>query len=364
MSTEAKPVCQLPILNLFVDRPETTDDKVILFCNGIFNTENDARKSAQLISENFGNRQVVICYNPTWVSFFFCQSTKKLFPEIVTDEVVALQEAQEQALAFQLMREINRLIIQKKHVYLFAHSHGAYLSKLALQKLNELQKSKRVLVRANIDVYTFGGITIIPNTLTKDAPINLRVMNCLFNWDGWAHPFGACLRDGTKEHVQTAREAWWAKRELFRDNSTAISRSDIDTYCALDSQYFHDEAEKGTITACNIFFQNGIEADFTVLRNAACNGYYAGLFLEQCGALARNQQKQTEAQSSPWFYRPPQPSILDSCYFAIAQLAQIVGPVLTHQGELNPYKQLIYAFVENHTFESYKIFFKNYPGAL
>lgn len=132
--------------------------KTLMFCNGINNDLDDAKKNARIISEAFGGRQVVVCHNPTTANdiaedFLGSKSNKEKNLSILLGEKI-----------IEFLTKNSRLLI------LFVHSHAALLAKKALKSLDSNNREK-------VRVYSFGGITMIPKRLA------IRVENYIFDED-------------------------------------------------------------------------------------------------------------------------------------------------------------------------------------
>lgn len=149
-------------LHIVGDQPDSKS--VILSCNGIQNSLEDAKKMGRSISEKFGGRQVYVFHNPTTLSQYWDPKQRRI---------------QEGKLAHALALNICRLQVEKKSLQIFAHSHGAVLVEKALDKIGKT-KGLGSKVADKVEVYAFGGATIIPNRLAK------KVQNYVFEEDGIA----------------------------------------------------------------------------------------------------------------------------------------------------------------------------------
>lgn len=160
------------------------DNRVLIYCNGIMNSINDAEESGRLISKVFGNKIVTICYNPTSGVQFLLQAANKV------------QQQAELAFSVFLRRVICEALGVNSQVILFAHSHGAFISLQALE--NELIQEQR----DRIHVYTLGGVAMIPKSLAA------RVENYVCDLDYFATPIGSMFRGNTLGIVNSALLVW------------------------------------------------------------------------------------------------------------------------------------------------------------
>ncbi len=146
-------------LHVVGDQPDSKS--VILSCNGIQNSLEDAKEMGCSISEKFGGRQVHVFHNPT--SLFQYWDPKK-------------REQQETKLVKYLAFNIRRLLDGKESMQIFAHSHGTVLVEKALRAIRNA-KGLGSKVTSKIEAHAFGGATVIPNRLAG------KVYNYLFERD-------------------------------------------------------------------------------------------------------------------------------------------------------------------------------------
>ncbi len=127
-------------------------DKSLLYCNGICSNHADESQRAnfdqqtELLTSVFPNRKVVVYNNPTGLGEFFTND--------------AAQNEQIEAIATQFSKLIREKIkdAKQERVPIVAHSHGALITKLALERLQAEE-------RAMVDVYAFGGVVMLPKAL-------------------------------------------------------------------------------------------------------------------------------------------------------------------------------------------------------
>jgi len=137
----------------YVGKTEDIGGRTLLFCNGIMNDFDSARNGALLISNAFGGRKVFIFHNPTMLNNYFDRS----FEEIV-DQVDLGTELSKKIHTFITNHREEGIAESQICITLFAHSHGAFVTHMALIALNQANKDK-------LKVYTFGGAIVIPNRL-------------------------------------------------------------------------------------------------------------------------------------------------------------------------------------------------------
>lgn len=156
-------------------KKSTHQNRIFMFCNGINNSQQDAIDRAKQMSELFDNAKVILAHNPTREITFFAWN--------VTQEI----RNKEEELSASLAQRISDLLNDDKNIMiLFAHSHGTFLTKRALELLKDKNKNKQVRV------FGFGGVTMIPKEL------GFSVYNTIFNTDAFAL-IGNVLRKTTNE---------------------------------------------------------------------------------------------------------------------------------------------------------------------
>jgi hypothetical protein len=122
-------------------------------------TLEEAQAQARIIADAFGD-EVVGVHNDTKVVGYYAHHT----PE---------QNRCEDLIANRLAETIRSSIQShpgqslQHRVSLFAHSHGAWITSLALDKLS-------VDERGQVNVYTFGGVTMIPKRMARDVQIYIN----------------------------------------------------------------------------------------------------------------------------------------------------------------------------------------------
>lgn len=142
--------------------------KTVVFCNGIMNDFEKARSSATAISQAFGGRKVFIYHNPTTLIGYFDSSLIQSRSQTNLTETFARKI--HELIAYHEAQGINNDQIR---ITLFVHSHGAIITKKALESLAILHPTDK----DKIDVYSFGGATMIPNHLAS------KVHNYVFDAD-------------------------------------------------------------------------------------------------------------------------------------------------------------------------------------
>ncbi|GAB5412213.1 MAG: hypothetical protein ChlgKO_13270 [Chlamydiales bacterium] len=148
-------------MGLHVVGVQSDSKSVILSCNGIQNSLEDAKEMGWSISEKFGGKQVHVFHNPT--NFFQYLDSKK-------------REHQEAKLVRALAVNIYRLLDGKESMQIFAHSHGTVLVEKALRVIDKVRGLGRKSTK-KIEVHAFGGATIISNRLAG------KVHNYIFERD-------------------------------------------------------------------------------------------------------------------------------------------------------------------------------------
>lgn len=133
--------------------PSQVKGSAVMFCNGVDNEIEEAKKSARLVSYAFKGKPVLVCHNPTSLGTIFTGSLGK-----------PIVQESEELLVMTLANRISDLVLNNEilTIHLVAHSHGAFLTKSALQSeklINNPQTQNKVRV------YSFGGIAMIPKEL-------------------------------------------------------------------------------------------------------------------------------------------------------------------------------------------------------
>lgn len=130
-----------------------TQDQTLLYCNGICaNSEGEVweksnlEEQKNLLISTFPNRKVVIYNNPTSLGEYYTnnEEQKQKIDNIVDQYCQTIRQ------------HLNKG--NQKRISLLAHSHGALITKLALQKLDFEEREK-------LDVYALGGVVMIPKSL-------------------------------------------------------------------------------------------------------------------------------------------------------------------------------------------------------
>lgn len=135
--------------------------EAIVFVNGICNSRNEAEESAQIISSTINNSRVVLFYNPT-------MNTKGIYDISVGEESNRALSGELVTLIQQEIAQCDRAVqnqtaqrVERVRVLILAHSHGAILTRLALENSSLRQSND------NLEVAAFGGATLIPVSLAR-----------------------------------------------------------------------------------------------------------------------------------------------------------------------------------------------------
>lgn len=123
----------------------------LIYCNGIESTSDNAIAQATMISKAFGDRAVTVVHNPTKVAGYYNHH----LPTHI-DEKTAIINSLIQEIRSQMDLETGR----QHPIAVFAHSHGAHILHQALLQLSDKERDL-------MSVYTFGGVTTIPNKLAN-----------------------------------------------------------------------------------------------------------------------------------------------------------------------------------------------------
>lgn len=139
---------------------EYGNDNLLIFCNGV-NTSNaietqkaNLLEQVETISSAFGNHKktgVKSFHNITNLDEYLCQSQTHE-ERVIKEEKIAGQFA-----AF-ISKQVEHLDKTKTRIYILAHSHGALITKKALELLKPNERNQ-------LNVYTFGGVAMIPKNL-------------------------------------------------------------------------------------------------------------------------------------------------------------------------------------------------------
>lgn len=141
-------------------------EQILLYCNGICaNSEGEEWEKSNLEQQKdllisiFPNRKIVIYNNPTGLGEYY------------TNNEIQAQKIDDIAGQYcQKIRHYLKSSGNQEHIPILAHSHGALITKLALQKLSFEERDK-------LDVYSFGGVVMIPKSLGH------RVQNFVYKGD-------------------------------------------------------------------------------------------------------------------------------------------------------------------------------------
>ena len=127
----------------------------IFSCNGVRTSKQKAIVHACMISYAFGGREVTVFHNPTssWDLISPSNSEAERQRNLAADLAVHIHnfitDQQEAGIDYNDIR-----------ILVFAHSHGAVVTESSLTTLEETDREK-------VDVYTFGGATMIANNLAN-----------------------------------------------------------------------------------------------------------------------------------------------------------------------------------------------------
>jgi hypothetical protein len=137
--------------------------ETLIVCNGIETSSETACSNGQIISELYGNREVVVFHNPTSLGGYALAYTLFDFESIKEQKVLsdALRDLVRSKIQV-LERNPNILDRTAIRIILFVHSHGARIAFKALHSLGEEEREK-------IHVYSFGGAILIPKNFAKVA---------------------------------------------------------------------------------------------------------------------------------------------------------------------------------------------------
>lgn len=139
----------------------------IVYCNGICNnvTVEDQKikfdAAIGVIQTAFGESKIYAFNNPTDLNEYFSRGPEQRNRE----EDIANQFAE---LIRQKLEDSNASLDQP--LIILAHSHGAWISKLALEKLSQQQRDK-------LEVHAFGGVVMLPKALAR------KVYNYVYKQD-------------------------------------------------------------------------------------------------------------------------------------------------------------------------------------
>lgn len=133
-----------------------------IFCNGIENGAEDAQESGQAISEALTSQRVTVFHNPTTFGNYKDRS----------DEQLRMQSAISKQFAELIRQEIHRhrhadIADREIRIILFVHSHGAVVARRALDRLTVPERNR-------VEVFAFGGATMIPNNRARVARNYIR----------------------------------------------------------------------------------------------------------------------------------------------------------------------------------------------
>lgn len=209
-------------MGLHVVGVQPDSKSVILSCNGIQNSLEDAKEMGRSISEKFGGRQVHVFHNPTTFTQYWDPKKRR---------------SQENELVRTLALNIRRLQLEKKSMQIFAHSHGAVLVEKALCTISNA-KGLGSKVTNKIEVHAFGGATVIPNRLAG------KVHNYLFERDEIAK-FGNVI-SGPQHIIETIESINRIMHEKRINRKEAINekvRQEQSSLAPLDSQVSSENLE-------------------------------------------------------------------------------------------------------------------------
>ncbi len=135
--------------------PGTTQQTPLVYCNGICSNHDDEGQRGNLndqtsLLSSIFSRKLVVFNNPTGLGEFFTNSEeqRQKIDEIATQFARCMREQVEKS--------------GNQRVPVFAHSHGALITKLALEKLQPE-------IADLVDVYSFGGVVMIPKMLAGNV---------------------------------------------------------------------------------------------------------------------------------------------------------------------------------------------------
>lgn len=129
-------------------------EQILLYCNGICSNsegedweKSNLEQQKDLLISSFPNQKIVMYNNPTSLGEYY------------TNNEIQAQKVDDIAGQFcQKIRHYLKNSDNQEHIPILAHSHGALITKLALQKLSFEEREK-------VDVYSFGGVVMIPKSL-------------------------------------------------------------------------------------------------------------------------------------------------------------------------------------------------------
>jgi hypothetical protein len=128
-------------------------EQIVLYCNGVCaNSEGEdweksnLEEQRDLLISSFPNRKIVIFNNPTSLGEYYTNSEEQVqkIDDIVGQFCLKIR---------QYLKNGNQ-----EHIPILAHSHGALITKLTLQKLSFEERKK-------LDIYSFSGVVMIPKSL-------------------------------------------------------------------------------------------------------------------------------------------------------------------------------------------------------
>lgn len=250
----------------------------LLYCNGIEATTTQAEEQAAMISGAFKGSKVTLFHNPTMLQGYVQRDSS--------------EEVRQADLATDLANKIRDILLEKGTLLLFAHSHGAFLVKNALLRLDAKE-------RQQINVFTFGGVAMIRNSLAG------KVHNFVFEQD-------LIAQTGSKKYdpdgilnrvIQITKKM---RTEALSEEEAIRLQSAEDAYLSLDPIMvsFSESDPAAQADKSRRFGQGFLGGDTTVFKDADVElmlQKYTSCFTEyRIEVLSRPlQQKKLDARMDP-----------------------------------------------------------------
>lgn len=201
----------MPMVQFPVGSEPNPRGRSILFCNGIENDEEDAKKSAEIVSGACRGRIVTVLHNTTTLSQFLGVRTERR-SNGNTGIAFDHQEPSRQKKVADAIKEVIREKIREHreqgvpheeiNIFFFVHSHGAVLADLALNTLTQEEKSRVV-------VFSYGVAKLLEKRIAG-VVFNYFNQNDLIASMGHTHTI---RKSEDMFAVRGAKEIWEAETE-------------------------------------------------------------------------------------------------------------------------------------------------------